>query len=166
MDRRQVGWLLGYCGGIATGSWPVCFGPRPPGRCKHGMSGTAGSDESRRQPPVDREQWPISDPALGQVNGLASKILAPSAPQTPRDWEIPMGVVPAAGNVVDPTRLRGTCLGLPTGFIGRPPDAGVRTASTKLMVRPSKTSCSSAGARRATAAKRQSHRANKYKRKA
>ena len=45
-----------------------------------------------------------------QVKGLASKILALSARQMPRDWEIRYGCRPLLlETLVDPTRFRGTC---------------------------------------------------------
>jgi hypothetical protein len=45
-----------------------------------------------------------------QVKGLASKILALSARQMPRDWEIRYGSRPLLlETLVDPTRFRGTC---------------------------------------------------------
>ena len=74
------------------------------------MSGTAGATSrgGSLQSIVNNGRFPILP--WVQVNGLASKILAPSAPQTPRDWEIRYGRRPLLlETLVDPTRLRGTC---------------------------------------------------------
>jgi hypothetical protein len=68
-----------------------------------------------------------------QVKGLASKILALSAKQMPRDWEIRFGYRPLLlETLVDAARFRGPATGLPTGFmLGKPPGVVAWTGRTQ-----------------------------------
>ena len=109
--RVPFGANLRYWVRNRIGSWPVCSGPRRPGRCRLGTSGSAGATSSGER----NLQWIVNNGRFlilpwVRVKGLASKILALSARQMPRDWETRYGHRPLLlETLVDASRFRGTC---------------------------------------------------------
>ena len=79
-----------------------------------------------------------------RVKGLASKILALSARQMPRDWETRYGYRPLLlETLVDAARFRGTCYRAANWIhVGQTAGRGRMDRDQKLTVKPSKTSIS------------------------
>src|SRR5450631_1490602 len=117
------------------------------------------------QPPVDREQWPISDPASGASQRAGQQNPGTERPANAARLGDPLWVSsPAAGNASGSDSFSWDMLPGCQLDLYR---ANRRTRASGPRAQSSWSGgqrhlCLSAGARRATAAKRQSHTVNKY----